>query len=229
MGMHDLQDLLELVKSSVPSSGSGLPMPPLSSASRPPALRVLAAEPVPISRMRTLWLRMTEIYGYKWTSAYGEDAEAGAGETWASGLSGLPPRAINIGLSAALVSSDPWPPTLPQFRAMCLEVPSLAAVKLAVKNRNLSTPFMRQVWTKLDGYRLRSDEAWEVDRQIREAYELAREHVMQGGECPPAPAALIEQQQQEFKEAPLEVAEKHIAEIAARLHVVPESQLGDAS
>lgn len=169
--------------------------------------------------MRTLWLRMTEIYGYKWTSAYGEDAEAGAGETWASGLSGMPPRAINIGLSAALVSSDPWPPTLPQFRAMCLEVPSLAAVKQAVKNRDLRTPFMRQVWMKLDGYRLRSDEAWEVDRHIREAYELAREYVMEGGECPPEPAALIEHIGPVHRSAPPEVAEKHIAEITAMLHV----------
>lgn len=183
----------------------------------------MLAEPIPIGRMRTLWLRMTEIYGYKWTSAYGEDAEAGAGDTWASGLSGLSPRNINIGLSAALVSSDPWPPTLPQFRAMCLEVPSLAAVKLAVRNRNLSTPFMRQVWTKLDAYRLRSDEAWEVDRQIREAYELAREHVMEGKECPPEPAALIEQVKPAFHPASPETAARHIADIEAKFRIVSDN------
>lgn len=169
--------------------------------------------------MRRLWLRMTEIYGHRWTSAYGEDAEQGAGSTWAQGLAGLSSRDIATGLRAALLSTNPWPPTLPQFRAMCLDVPTLPAVILALTTRTVVTPFMRLVWTYVDGFRLRTADADKGERLIRDAYELAREHVMAGGALPPEPAALLEQQQEVRKPADPLVAEKHLADIAAMLHI----------
>lgn len=178
---------------------------------------MLPGEPLPIARVRQLWLRMTEIYGHKWTSAYGEDAESGAGETWAVGLCGIWPRDINTGLSAAIVSTDPWPPSLPMFRAMCLGIPSLAAVKVAIHAKAKPTGFMRQVWAKLDGYRMRTEATFEVDRMIREAYEMAREHVMQGRELPPEPVAEIEQVKETPRPANPEVAKRYMEEIEALL------------
>lgn len=186
----------------------------------------MGSEPQPMSRMRHLWLRMTEIYGHKWTSAYGEDAESGAGETWAIGLAGLTARDVNTGLSAAIVSTDPWPPTLPMFRAMCLSLPSLAAVTLAIRTRSTPTAFIRLMWQYLDAYRLRAVDADKADRMVRDAYGLAREHVMQGRLLPPDPAAEIQHQKPEFKPAPPEVAERHLAEIAERLRVSePEPEM----
>ncbi|KLB51569.1 hypothetical protein XEUV315_23935, partial [Xanthomonas euvesicatoria] len=44
---------------------------------------------------------------------------------------------------------------------------------------------------KLDGYRYRGASASDADRMVREAYELARDHVMRGGEVlEPAATAL---------------------------------------
>lgn len=80
------------------------------------------------SLIRRVWLRMTEIYGHKWTSAFGDDAMTGAGETWAKALRDLPPNQLATGIEACAVASDPWPPTLPQFRALCLSIPDLPVV-----------------------------------------------------------------------------------------------------
>ena len=173
-------------------------------------------------RMRTLWLRMGEIYGYRWTSAYGEDAEKGAGETWSKGLSGISPRGIADGLSAALVSSDPWPPTLPQFRAMCLGIPSFASVVRVIRGAAEKTAFSRLVWQHLDEYRHRTVDADKAERLLRDAYDLARDHVMAGGALPDAPVAQIDAPKPaEAKPADPEVAKRYIAEMAAKLRIEP--------
>lgn len=59
---------------------------------------------------------MVAIYGHKWTSSYGLDD---ADDTWLRGLGGITPSEIAAGLSACVLRADPWPPTLPEFRAMC--------------------------------------------------------------------------------------------------------------
>lgn len=62
-----------------------------------------------------LWERMAKIYGHKWVSSYGE-ADDGS---WLTGLHDVAVEQIAVGLEKCRVSSDPWPPTLPQFRALC--------------------------------------------------------------------------------------------------------------
>lgn len=141
--------------------------------------------------MRTLWQRMAEIYGHRWTSAYGDDAGKGAGLTWAKGLAGLSAAQIKVGVESALVAADPWPPSLPEFRALCLAVPSLAAMRAEQRGSVAPSAFMRLLWQNLDTYRMRHADADKADRMFREAYETAREHVMRGGALPPEPVAYI--------------------------------------
>lgn len=132
---------------------------------------------------------MTEIYGHKWVSAYGESSDVeGAAGTWAKGLSGVSPQQVADGLRACVASSDPWPPTLPEFRAMCLGVPSFPAVRMDTAKVQ---PFTRLVWQNLDGYLYRQSSSDRADRMLRDAYELAREHVMRGGELPEPSAGEI--------------------------------------
>ena len=174
------------------------------------------------TRMRTLWLRMAEIYGHRWTSAYGEDAALGAGNTWEKGLSDCSPKQLANGLSAALVSADPWPPTLPQFRAMCLDIPSLASVVLIIRGRAEPTPFARLVLSHIDSYRLRSTDAEKADRIIRDAYEMSREYVMAGGKLADDPVAAIEHDRAPTsKPADPAVAREHLDRIAALLKIEP--------
>ncbi|HEY4529358.1 MAG TPA: hypothetical protein VIG97_03365 [Luteimonas sp.] len=133
---------------------------------------------------------MAEIYGHRWTAAYGDNPDQGAGATWAKGLAGLTAGQLAEGLKASIASADPWPPTLPDFRARCIGIPPLAAVRL---DPSMSSPFARLVWQHLDGYRYRQAPADLADRMLRDAYELAREHVMRGGALPECAVGAIEQ------------------------------------
>jgi len=65
-----------------------------------------------------LWNRMTQLYGHKWTSSYGEFDQD---DTWAMGLADLSLDQIKTGFVACLDSDEEWPPTLPQFRQLCKE------------------------------------------------------------------------------------------------------------
>lgn len=169
---------------------------------------------LPASQAETLWGRMAAIYGHRWTSAYGDDPSGMAGDTWAAGLSGLNGRQLARGLEACVASSEPWPPTLPEFRAQCFGIPAFAAVRL---DAGKVDPFTRLVWTYLDGYRYRQASADQSDRMLREAYELAREHVMRGGELPGDSAGAIEQEARKSVPASPEVAAARMAEIREQL------------
>lgn len=152
----------------------------------------MLAEPL----VARLWTRMTEIYNHRWTSANGEDPRGSAGQTWAKGLAGLTPQQIGRGLEAAIARGDGWPPNLPEFRGLCLGIPDFAEVNrelLCVESAK-RTPFARLVWTCIDGYAHRHAPARDAERMRREAYDLACDHVMRGGELPAEPVAVIEQQ-----------------------------------
>lgn len=139
---------------------------------------------------------MAAIYGHRWASAYGDAPEDASGklsvpgDTWSRGLSGVTEQQIGGGLNRCIASADPWPPTLPEFRALCLDIPTLAAVRADYRAGKVS-PFMRLLHQHLDVYRMRHAEADRSDRMFRDAYETAREHVMRGGALPPEPVAYI--------------------------------------
>jgi hypothetical protein len=143
----------------------------------------------PESIIRRVWQRMAEIYGHRWTSAYGDDAGQGAGVTWAKGLSGLSPEQIARGIEGAIVSADSWPPTLPEFRALCLGIPTLAAAKVAINDKE--NAFSRLMWMRMDPYAFRVASSERAENIIAGAYHMAREHVMRGGALPPAPEAAL--------------------------------------
>lgn len=124
---------------------------------------------------------MNATYLHKWSSAMGDNPRGTAGMVWATELAGFTREQIDAGLSVCRNSADPWPPTLPEFKAACLGIPPFAAVRLDAQRVE---PFTRLVWQHLDGHRYRSSPADRADRLLREAYELAREHVMRGGELP---------------------------------------------
>lgn len=128
---------------------------------------------------------MAEIYGHRWTSAYGDNPNEGAALTWAKGLGGMRPQQLADGLRNCIASADPWPPTLPEFRAMCLNIPTLALVRHELHEATpVRSLFTGLVWQGIDSYALRLASREAGDRMIRDAYELAREHVMRGGDLP---------------------------------------------
>lgn len=62
-----------------------------------------------------LCVRMSELYGHKWVSQYGETLP----DTWARGLADLSGADIGTGLIQCLKLGHEWPPSLPEFRALC--------------------------------------------------------------------------------------------------------------
>jgi hypothetical protein len=69
--------------------------------------------------MHRLWRRMGELYGHRWVSAYGT-LDDGAYETWKKALADVAPEQIADGLAGCLKRADGWPPTLPEFRRLCI-------------------------------------------------------------------------------------------------------------
>jgi hypothetical protein len=143
------------------------------------------SEPQPDVVMRKLWLRMAQLLGHRWTSSFGADAGADVGKTWARELADLSFDQLAAGLSAVAVAPADWWPTLPAFREMCFCVPAFALVRaeLAAKDSSRS-PFTLLAWHFLDRARYRLADADKADRLLREAYDIAREHVMRGGALP---------------------------------------------
>lgn len=80
--------------------------------------------------MARLWDRMAAIYGHRWTSSYGTCSST-AFSVWLRGLADIDPKQLGAGLAKCLERRDikdagrvdPWPPTLPEFRALCLPSP----------------------------------------------------------------------------------------------------------
>lgn len=71
-----------------------------------------------------LWIKMVRIYGHRWRSSFG-DADDG---TWLTGLKHLTPEQLATGLSDCIVKGGEWPPSLPEFRSMCLQLPRIEAI-----------------------------------------------------------------------------------------------------
>jgi len=167
---------------------------------------------------------MAEIYGSRFTSAYGAAANA----TWGKGLAGLSGAQVAAGLRACLTSADPWPPTLPQFRAMCLGIPEFAEVRAELDRSTAGrapSAFARLAYSHLDAYRWRHADVEKADRLLREAYDAARKHVMEGGALPEEPVALLQQQEKpEPKPADPKVVEEALSKLASILGEVYDEQ-----
>lgn len=73
-----------------------------------------------------LWSRFSHLYGHRWESTYGpalndRDEMQPIAATWAKALAGFGPEDLARGLHGCLDREDGWPPTLPEFRALCRE------------------------------------------------------------------------------------------------------------
>lgn len=176
----------------------------------------------PAMWLRRIWERQTDLYGHAWISVHGltPQDEAGAltmsGDTWGRVLAGLTAQQIAAGLDACVTEGAEFPPSAPRFRAMCLGVPSLAAVRSELRHGE-SSPFARAVWAELDSFRYRQASAEQADRLLRDAYELVCDRVMRGEALPKSPAAVIPHEVRKPTRATPEQLEKHFANIKALL------------
>lgn len=181
--------------------------------------------PLPKSVTDELWMRMASRYGHAWVSQYGASPAGIAAAEWRSTLAGMTPEQIREGFKVDSLRGEEWPPSSTRFRAMCLGIPTLAEVSLAFRNKDYDAPFVRLTYQFLDAYRFKNSPWDKADKLLRDAYSLARDHLLAGGELPAKPVALLQREKpQEPKPAAPEVAAEHLAKLAEMLHIAPEGE-----
>lgn len=159
-------------------------------------------------------LRMTLIYGHAWVSLYGDSIETPGAEIWSRSLAELTPDQIRIGIEACEKSLSEWPPSIPKFRAMALQIPSLAQVRFTIAQK---TPdrFVQLVRSKLDSYAFARADQRLAELMIRDAYDLAVIAVTNGEPLPEILTEIAAPQKPEYKPPSPETVAKARDEIEA--------------
>lgn len=142
--------------------------------------------------MGRIWVRMLAIYGHKWASHLGyalDDAGllSESAKTWQAGLCGVSPDNLRTAFDALVLKHHDWPPSLPEFRALCLSkaaegVPSLDEVVarlVMVSNRRGSLaaryghPLVLAIARQdsVDMFAIRTAKTGEARRMVKDAYE----------------------------------------------------------
>lgn len=143
---------------------------------------------------------MAARYGHAWTSQFGgDDSETGdaalslAVAEWSDSLAGLTDSALRAGFRADMRRGERWPPSAPEFAAMCHGIPTLARVKHVLARVGPSrSRYTRLVWSLLDTFQFTRADAKHADKLLADAYELAKAHVLGGHPLPDEPSGAIE-------------------------------------
>lgn len=88
----------------------------------------------PRDAMLALWQTMSAMYGHRWSSAYG--LEPDPDRVWQATLSGITAEQIKSGLRKCALRADPWPPSAPEFRGLCIEEQAQPLHKLLPRLQN---------------------------------------------------------------------------------------------
>lgn len=122
------------------------------------------------SDIKNLWKRMAAIYGHRWVSSFGESDEDG---TWLRGLQDVPASLIGQGLEKCIkFRNDDWPPSLPEFRRLCIGIPSVEiACEDALRGNNDS--LSRAIRSYIGSWNLEHDSRESLLRQARSVYDKA--------------------------------------------------------
>lgn len=149
-----------------------------------------------------IWSRMAQMYGHKWSSAYGNALDEGeltdTAQLWRRSLSGLTPQQIANGLSKCLERDDEWPPSLPAFRSLCTAMhdpsaenagmyrtPKCLSLPKPKKGYDHFRPFVQGLRSYLGGVKHEDGEKVEPfvsDPDRRREIEAEIEKAMRGGE-----------------------------------------------
>lgn len=65
--------------------------------------------------MGRLWVVMTELYGHKWVSQHGKQPT----DLWVRAGMHIPEPRYAVALNRVRAQRAPWPPSLPEFEALC--------------------------------------------------------------------------------------------------------------
>lgn len=159
------------------------PPPTASSSASSTALQAILAN---LRGIDAVWVALSGLYGHKFTTAYGEDPQGIQGLLWQAAIDDLSEDQLRHGLGRCLTRVDRWPPDAPEYRALCLDILSLAQVQADLKRVNEERhPFTRLVWSVLDTWAFTNGDEYRARDALRGAYEVAHQARMTGTPLPP--------------------------------------------
>jgi len=183
--------------------------------------------------MQLLWERMTAMFSEQFATRYGalpyhprgtieEGTYTPAGREWAEALVGIPPAMIGEALNRVRDGGFKFPPSLPEFKALCYDFPSIEHCKDYLLGRGVDpTPFALAVSRKIDRWEFRNADVIRAERLLKNAYELVRMETMRGDPLPEVPKA-IAQEKREREPAKAETVAASIAKIHEALRLNPD-------
>lgn len=164
-----------------------------------------------------LWDQLRGIYGLQWEASFGTfDLRSTSVRAWRRGLREIDPTQLRRGLAACVDNPDPEPPTLPEFRARCMGIPSFAQYEAGLPGEHAA--FNEAVRERLASSNAHLMGVEQAKKIARDAYFATRERVLRG--YPPSEhvrRAKPEPEKTKPVRAAPEVAMRHIQEIGAEL------------
>lgn len=128
------------------------------------------------NNIKQLWLTMASIYGQKWISNFGSND---AGNIWMRGLHDLHPKHLAQGLGKCIERADPWPPSLPEFRHMCLDLPERSLiVQRAIRPHKASDAVSKRLKELIGSWSLSHESEQVLQKKANALYEQAVDDVL---------------------------------------------------
>lgn len=145
--------------------------------------------------MTKIWVRMLAIYGHKWASHLGAAVDADgrlseSARTWQQGLVGVSRENLKTAFDALVLKKHEWPPSLPEFRKLCLsgtrsDAPSLdeivsALISVSTRQGSLARRYKHPMALAVsvaclrdgvDMFAIRNAKLVDAKRMIKPAYE----------------------------------------------------------
>jgi len=119
------------------------------------------------NHIKKIWVKMTRVYGHKWSSNFGSSDDG----TWLSALKEIPEAMIVAGLNKCLTRQDPWPPSLPEFRQMCLNLPSVDKIYQEVTQNRITNELSLLVRKKIPSWDWQTKTEKQLKGMVSVAYD----------------------------------------------------------
>ena len=117
---------------------------------------------------------MAAVYGRTWTGQYAGETAKVAIAAWGDGLFDLTDEHLEAGRRGTLKRHSDWPPSLPEFRRLCLGLGSDADAVEAAMNRDRDHPIGRYIVGGITSWDWSNLSTKDLEKRCRGGLEDAR-------------------------------------------------------
>ena len=125
-------------------------------------------------RIMGLFIWMAAVYGRTWSGQYAGETAKVAIAAWGDGLYDLTDEHLEAGKRATLKRHGDWPPSLPEYRRLCLGLGSDADAVEAAMNRARDHPIGRYIAGGITSWDWSNLSTKDLEKRCRGGLEDAR-------------------------------------------------------